>query len=79
MRTEQVDYDELQKLITHARELVDYLIDDEARNYAECKDSAIHDHKWKHDMDNHIWNSVREVARIVKYERLEHKEKEWGI
>ena len=70
---------DIQKLIMHARELVDYLIDDEARNYAECKDSAIHDHEYKHDVDNHIWNSVREIARITKYERLDHVEKEWGI
>jgi len=70
---------EIENLVQHARELVGYLIDDEARNYAECKDSAIHDHEYKHDVDNHIWNSVREVAKITKYERLDHVEKEWGI
>ena len=55
------------------------MIDDEARNYAECKDSAIHDHEYKHDLDNHIYTAVREVAKITKYKRLDHVEKEWGI
>ena len=69
----------LNNLISHAEKLVDYLIDDEARNYAETKDDAIHCHKSKHDLDNHIYDSVREVARLLNYERLNHVEKEWGI
>jgi len=77
MRT--YDRKEIENLVFHAEKLVDYLIDDEARNYAECKDSAIDDHEYKHDLDNHIYHSVCEVAKITKYKRLDHVEKEWGI
>ena len=77
MRT--FDRKEIEDLVKYAKELVDYMIDDEARNYAECKDSAIHDHEYKHDLDNHIYTAVREVAKITKYKRLDHVEKEWGI
>ena len=69
MRT--FDRKEIENLVKYAKELVDYMIDDEARNYAECKDSAIHDHEYKHDLDNHIYTAVREVAKITKYKRLD--------
>ena len=70
---------EIENLAFHAEKLVDYLIDDEARHYSETKDSAIDCDKTKHDLDNHIYHSVAELARIVKYKRLDHVKKEWEI
>ena len=65
----------LKKLIKHSRKLVNYLIDDESKHYSETKNSLLEGEI----LDNHIYDSIREVAKIVKYKRLEQVEKKWEI
>ena len=60
MRTytrEQID-----NLALHAEKLVDYLIDDETKHYEE----ALHSGYDKEYLDNHIYNSIKAITKILK-------------